>query len=96
MFAEGSEHHRPWLHFCRTRTSTATNSELTDLYSWLKAYKLSLNIAKTEFMVISSRQKFLEENCGKLNIQLDNQQVSRVEHANARTMTGKIKCTARK
>ena len=59
----------------------ATNSELTNLYSWLKANKLSLNIAKTEFMVVSSRQKFLAENCGEFNIQLDNQPISRVEHA---------------
>ena len=33
----------------------ATNSELNNLYSWLKANKHSLNIAKTEFMVISTR-----------------------------------------
>ena len=59
----------------------ATNSELTNLYSWLKANKLSLNIAKTEFMVVSSRQKFLAENCSELNIRLDNQLISRVEHA---------------
>ena len=39
----------------------ATNSKLNNLYSWLKANKLSLNIAKTEFMVISTRQKFLAE-----------------------------------
>ena len=50
----------------------AINSELTNLYSWLKANKLSLNIAKTEFMVVSSRQKFLAENCSEIN-QLDNQ-----------------------
>ena len=48
-----------------------TNSELINLYSWLKANKLSLNIAKTEFMVISTRQKFLAENCSEINIQLD-------------------------
>ena len=59
----------------------ATNSELTNLYSWLKANKLSLNIAKTEFMGIGSRQKFHAENCSQLNIQLDNQPISRVEHA---------------
>ena len=59
----------------------ATNSELTNLYSWLKANKLSLNIAKTEFMVVSSRQKFLAENCSELNIRLDNQPISRVDHA---------------
>ena len=59
----------------------ATNSEPTILYSWLKADKLSLNIAKTEFMVVSSRQKFLAENCSELNTQLDNQPISRVEYA---------------
>ena len=48
----------------------ATNSELTSLYSWLKANKLSLNIANTEFMMVSSRQKFLAENCSELNIRL--------------------------
>ena len=45
----------------------ATNSELNNLYSWLKANKLSLNIAKTEFMVMSTRQKFLAENCSEIN-----------------------------
>ena len=30
----------------------ATTSELTNLYNWLKANKLSLNIAKTEFMEV--------------------------------------------
>ena len=32
-------------------------------------------------MVIGSRQKFHAENCSQLNIQLDNQPISRVEHA---------------
>lgn len=59
----------------------ATNSELNNLYSWLKANKLSLNIAKTEFMVISTRQKFLAENCSEINIQLDGHPICRVEHA---------------
>ena len=55
----------------------ATNSELTDLCSWLEANKLtSLNIAKTEFMGVSSRQKFLAENCSELNIRLDNQLIT--------------------
>ena len=31
--------------------------------------------------MIGSRQKFLAENCSELNIQLDNQPISRVEHA---------------
>ena len=59
----------------------ATNSELNNLYSWLKANKLSLNIAKTEFMVISNRQKFLAENCSEINIQLDGHPISTIEHA---------------
>ena len=32
-------------------------------------------------MVVSSRQKFLAENCSELNIRLDNQPISRVDHA---------------
>ena len=59
----------------------ATNSELNNLYSLLKANKLSLNIAKTEFMVISTRQKFLVENCSEINIQLDGHPICGVEHA---------------
>ena len=51
------------------------------LYSWLKANKLSLNIAKTEFMVISTRQTFRAENCSEINIQLDGHPIFRVEHA---------------
>ena len=58
----------------------ATNSELIILYSWLKANKLSLNIAKTEFMVISTRQTFLAENCSEINIELDSQPICRVEY----------------
>ena len=33
------------------------NSELKSLHSWLITTRLSLNIVKTEFMVIGSRQK---------------------------------------
>ena len=62
-------------------TEQAINSELNNLYSWLKANKLSLSIAKTEFMVISTRQKFLAENCSDINIQLDGHPICRVEHA---------------
>ena len=36
---------------------TQINTELKSINFWLKANKLSLNVAKTEFMVISSRQK---------------------------------------
>ena len=33
------------------------NTELKNINLWLRVNKLSLNVAKTEFMVISSRQK---------------------------------------
>ncbi len=33
------------------------NAEIANLKTWLHASKLSLNIAKTEIMVIGSRQK---------------------------------------
>ena len=77
MFADDTNITVPGCTFAELEQ--ATNSELTNLYSWLKANKL--NIAKTEFMVVSSRQKFLAENFSELNIRLDNQPISRVEHA---------------
>ena len=36
---------------------TQINTELKSINPWLKANKLSLNVAKTEFMVISLCQK---------------------------------------
>ena len=36
---------------------TQINNDLEHIDLWLKANKLSLNVAKTEFMIISSRQK---------------------------------------
>ena len=58
-----------------------SNKQQILFYSWLKANKLSLNIVKTEFMVINTRQKFLAENCSEINIQLDGHPIGRVEHA---------------
>ena len=67
MFADNTNITIPSCTFAELEQ--ATNSELIDHYSWLKANKLSINIAKTEFMVISTRQKFLAENCSEINIQ---------------------------
>ena len=79
MFAHDTNITVPGCTFAKLEK--ATSSELNNLYSWLKANKLSLNIAKTEFMVISTRQTFLAENCDEINIQLDGQHICRVEHA---------------
>ena len=77
MFADNTNITIPGCTFAKLEQ--ATDSELINHYSWLKANKLSLNIAKTEFMVISTRQEFLAENCSEINIQLDSQPISRVE-----------------
>ena len=46
-----------------------------NLYCRLKANKLSFDVAKTEFMVIGSHQKLLEDSYNELNIKLDNHAV---------------------
>ena len=47
------------------------NSDLNYIDRWFKANKLSLNVAKTEFMVISSRQKLQPLNDYTMNIHID-------------------------
>ena len=49
------------------------NSDLKYIDRWLKTNKLSLNVAKTEFMVISSRQKLQSLNDYTMNIHIDMQ-----------------------
>ena len=78
MFADDTNITVPGCTFAELEQ--ATNSELNNLYNGLKANKVSLNIAQTEFMVISTRQRFLAENCTEINIQLDGHPISRVEH----------------
>ena len=48
------------------------NNELSSLNSWLMAYRLSLNIAKTEFMIIGSRQRLINHDVSNLNICVNN------------------------
>ena len=47
------------------------NSDLKYIDCWLKANKLSLNVAKTEFMAISLRQKLQSLNDNTINIHKD-------------------------
>ena len=58
------------------------NRELINLNRCLKANKLSLNIAKTEFMIIGSRQRIQTNCCNhKFNIQLESKNVKKnVDH----------------
>ena len=48
-----------------------TNSDLKYIDRWFKAQKLSLNVAKMEFMFTSSRQKLQSLNGYTTNIQID-------------------------
>ena len=36
------------------------NHDLSNVYEWLSANKLTLNMTKTEFILIASRQKLLQ------------------------------------
>ena len=58
------------------------NRELINLNRWLKANKLSLNIAKTEFMIIGSCQRIQKNCCNHqlFNIQLESKNIENVDH----------------
>ena len=58
------------------------NSELKNLKYWLEANKLSLNIAKTEFMIIGSRQRMHAHSNENINIDLDGNVIKQVDKAN--------------
>ena len=59
----------------------AINSELNNLNCWLKANRLSLNIIKTEFMVIGSRQRIQAHCSDQVNIEYDGNQIMKVDEA---------------
>ena len=53
----------------------------------LKANRLSLNVAKTEFMIIGSRQRLLAESNDEICVSLENQQIERVNHTKSLGLT---------
>ena len=57
------------------------NDELRNLSIWLMANKLSLNIAKTEFMLISTRQRLRLQSSNQIQIQIIGENISKVEKA---------------
>ena len=60
---------------------TQINSENKQIDLWLKANKLSLNVAKTEFMIISWRQKLQSLNDYTININVDGVQINQTNHS---------------
>ena len=57
---------------------TQINTELKSINLWLRANKLRLNVAKTEFMIIRSRQKLQS-----LNINVDGVKINQTNHSKA-------------
>ena len=69
-----------------TELELALAPELNNLSCWLKANKLSLNVAKTELMVIGSRQR-LSVQCDNVVIKIDNQIIKRVDRTKSLGLT---------
>ena len=59
---------------------SALNTELANLHEWLNANKLSLNIAKTELMLIGSRQRLATTIDHSLIVQIKGHEIDRVPH----------------
>ena len=53
------------------------NSEMKNLHQWLITNRLSLNVAKTKFMIIGSRQRLLVHN-DHISIEIDGKAIERV------------------
>ena len=59
----------------------AVNLELRNLQRWLITNRLSLNIAKTEFIVIGSNQRVHALSNNQIDIEIDGKSIKRVEEA---------------
>ena len=57
---------------------TAVNSDLENLRKWLIANKLSLNVAKTEFMLIGSKPMIKSVSNSQPNIEIENKPIKQV------------------
>ena len=57
------------------------NSELRSLNIWLISNKLSLNVAKTEFMVIGSNQRLNSFSDNQVNVEIGAKLITKVKEA---------------
>ena len=69
-----------------TELKQALIPDLSNLSCWLKADKLSLNVAKTELMIIGSRQRLSVQN-EDVEIRIDDQIIKKVEHTKSLGVT---------
>ena len=60
------------------------NSELRSLNQWLICNKLSLNVPKTEFMVIGSNQRLFSLSDNQVNIEIDDKLIAKFKKAESR------------
>ena len=65
----------------------AVNSDLENLRKWLIANKLSLNVAKTEFMLIGSKSMIKKISDPQPNVFINNKQIKRVYECNTLGLT---------
>ena len=64
------------------------NAELQNIREWLLSNRLSLNVAKTEFMIIGSRQKFTaHKNDASIQVKIDDNEIEKVEYAKSLGVT---------
>ena len=60
------------------------NSDLANLNCWLRANKLSFNVAKTQFMIIGSCQK---KSDNETFVELENHRIERVDQTRSLGLT---------
>ena len=60
--------------------------ELNNLAFWLRANRLSLNVAKTELMITGSRQR-LNAQCEEIDISIDDKTIKRVDRTKSLGLT---------
>ena len=70
-----------------TDLEAAVNSDLKNLRKWLIANKLRLNVAKTEFMLIGSKQIIKCISNLQLNVKIENKSVKQVYESKTQGVT---------
>ena len=70
-----------------TELEDKMNMELINLNTWLTSNKLSLNIVKTEFMVIGSRQRLATFNDNDLKVFVNDKKIKKVKTTNSLGLT---------
>ena len=60
---------------CLTTLESRVNTEIQKISRWLKINKLSLNFKKTNYIILKSKQKLIND---KLNIKIDNIEIEQV------------------